>query len=73
MDLRAPAHILAKIQDAKELKDGTQLDLPKLQLLSIPKQSLGLKRMRVLNLRANKLSMLPTEAVAAQNAKPYTL
>ena len=61
MDLRAPAHILAKIQDAKEQSDGTQLDLPKLGLLSIPKQTLGLKRVRVLNLRANKLSMLPTE------------
>ncbi len=61
MDLRAAPHVLAKIQDAKEQKEGTQLDLPKLGLLSIPKQTLGLKRLRVMNLRANKLSMLPTE------------
>lgn len=61
MDLKADPEIITRIHDAKDLKDGLQLDLPKLGLLSIPKQTLGLRKLRVLNLRGNLLSMFPTE------------
>lgn len=53
--------VKTRIQDQKELKDGLQLDLPKLGLLHIPRQVLSLRKLRVLNLRANKITMLPTE------------
>jgi hypothetical protein len=53
--------VLERIRDAKDLKGGMQLDLPKMSLLSIPRQALVLRKLRVLNLRANSLSMLPTE------------
>lgn len=53
--------VLERIRDAKDLKGGLQLDLPKLSLLSIPRQALAFRKLRVLNLRANNLSMLPTE------------
>mmetsp|Transcript_45644 Transcript_45644/g.92131 ORF Transcript_45644/g.92131 Transcript_45644/m.92131 type:complete len:241 (-) Transcript_45644:397-1119(-) len=53
--------IRARIQEQKELKDGLQLDLPKMALLHIPRQVLGFRKIRVLNLRANKITMLPTD------------
>mmetsp|Transcript_3858 Transcript_3858/g.9122 ORF Transcript_3858/g.9122 Transcript_3858/m.9122 type:complete len:262 (+) Transcript_3858:123-908(+) len=51
----------ARISDAKELKEGLELEMPKLALLSFPRQVLALKKLRVLNVRANNLAMIPTE------------
>ena len=42
-------------------QDGYALDLPKLQLYTIPTQALALRKLRVLNVRCNNLSMFPTE------------
>jgi Leucine-rich repeat (LRR) protein len=53
--------IRTRIQDQKESRDGLQLDLPKMGLLHIPRQVIALRKIRVLNLRANKITMLPTE------------
>jgi Leucine-rich repeat (LRR) protein len=61
MDNRPDAVVIEKIEDAKDLKEGLQLDLVELGLVSVPKQILGLRKLRVLNLRSNNLSMLPTE------------
>lgn len=55
------AIINEKVQDAKDLKEGLQLDLVELGLVSMPRQILRLRKLRVLNLRANALTMLPTD------------
>jgi len=55
------AEILNLIEDCKNVREGLQLDLPKKGLLWIPNQVKSLRRLRVLNLRANQISMIPTE------------
>jgi len=62
-DIELREEALARIENVanSKLDSDQELCMSKLGLLSVPKQLLGLRTLRSLNLRANRLSMVPTE------------
>lgn len=59
------AEVLRLIDECKHHNDEIELHLPVKGLLFIPKPVRQLRRLRVLNLRGNQISMLPTELCEA--------